>query len=111
MMKKFTLLIALFGVSILVNGSFAHVGQFQAKTQLAMAVQGSGAMVGTDKATTSFPNSGMNTMPTKQVGTDSYVVNPNAPSTKPGYGAGAVWPTAPAYTPQPHQPATSSATH
>ncbi|KTD25824.1 hypothetical protein Lmac_1595 [Legionella maceachernii] len=110
-MKKFTLLIALLGISVLMNGSFAGIAQIQEKLQLAIAINNPGGSVGTDKATTSFPNAGMNTTPTKQIGTDSYVINPNAPSTKPGYGAGTVWPTAPAYTPQPHQPASSSATH
>lgn len=105
-MKKMSLFVALFGFFGLINDGFSRF----VPLQLAIAVNDNSIMIGTDKATTSFPNAGMNTMPTKQVGTDSYVVNPNAPSTKPGYGSG-VWPTAPVYNPHYAQPAISNTTH
>ncbi|KTD35748.1 hypothetical protein Lnau_0732 [Legionella nautarum] len=95
-MKKSILTLALFGMVILANTSFA------------IAINNTSVLLGTDKGTSSFPMSGMNTTPTKMIGTDAYVVNPNAPFTKPEYAPGGVWPLAPSYTPQ--APATSSVT-
>ena len=111
-MKKSSLVLALFGMTLLINPNLI-AGQFQEKPlELAMAINDTNVQVGTDKATTSFPTAGMNTTPTKMVGTDAHVVNPNAPTTKPGFGFGNVWPTAPAYSPQPAPlPAVGSTTH
>lgn len=96
-MKKSILTIALFGMAILANTSFA------------IAINNTSVQLGTDKGTSSFPMSGMNTTPTKMIGSDAHVVNPNAPFTKPEYAPGGVWPLAPSYTP--HGPATSSVSH
>ncbi|KTC87754.1 MULTISPECIES: hypothetical protein [Legionella] len=96
-MKKYILALFLLGMVILANTSYA------------IALNNTSVQIGTDRGTSSFPMSGMNTTPTKMIGTDAHVVNPDAPFTKPEYAPGGVWPLAPSYTPQ--APATSSVTH
>lgn len=68
-----------------------------AKPHLVIAINNTGDMVGTDADTSSYPNSGLNTVPTKDIGTDQdskqTEVDRNFRGPAPAY------PTAPAYAP------------
>ncbi|CDZ77046.1 hypothetical protein BN59_01325 [Legionella massiliensis] len=83
-----------------------------ANVQLAVAVQDSGVSFGTDAGTTTYPNAGMNTTPTKNIGTDSNAVDPNAPIAKPGqapaFNPAPAFAPAPAYTPPASQNGTTN---
>lgn len=56
----------------------------QGKAQLVVAINDNSVSFGTDSGTTSTPNAGMDTMPTKQVGHEASTVNQDAPIAKPG---------------------------
>ncbi len=99
-MKKLSLLIALLGIVTLVNANTVSA-PLPAKLQLAISLHDNSGQIGTDKGTTSFPNAGINSVNTQEVGTDATLVNPNDPFTQPGHGPAAGWPPAPPYTPPP----------
>lgn len=94
-MKKISL--AVMGISMLANAAFA-LNAVQGKAQLVVAIQNeAGTGFGTDAGTTSYPNAGMNNMPTKDVGTQTDTVNQNAPFAKPGEVPDLTAPPLPAY--------------
>jgi hypothetical protein len=113
-MNKAILTSAAIGMSVFVNAASAMaLAAVQGKAQLVVAVQdNSGVNFGSDAATTSHPNAGMNTMPTKDVGTESNAVNPNAPASKPGqspdFSPPPTFATPPAYTPPSTQNGTTN---
>ena len=88
-MKRIILIILAISLPSLGNAT----DSVQARAQLVVAVQDDSVSFGTDSGTTSSPNAGMDTMPTKQVGSEENTVNQDAPVAKPGQ--------APAFDPPP----------
>ncbi len=101
-MKKSMIIMAAIGIPTFINAAAVYTN-VQARTQLVIAIQDSGVSIGTDAGTTTYPNAGFNTMPTKDVGNENKTYNPDAPASKP-FQAPAFSPpppfaTPPAYTP------------
>ncbi len=90
-MKK--IIIALLGIPTLLNAAAVNFNNLQVRIIPVIAVNNGGTNIGTDAGTTSYPKGGLNTMPTKDVGSEFEEVNPNNPSTKPFM--------APAFSPPP----------
>lgn len=111
-MRRIILAMAAMSIPALMHATTGSISQFQAKAQLVVAVQDSGVSFGTDAGTTTYPNAGMNTMPTKDVGTDSNAADPNAPASKPGqapaFNQAPPYAPAPAYTPPANQSGTTN---
>lgn len=69
-MNKISLIIsAVIGIPLSLNAAHPH---FEAKPQLVIALQDNHPTTGTDSGTTSHPNEGLNTTPTKDTGTETY---------------------------------------
>jgi hypothetical protein len=103
-MKRIILAALTISIPALLN---AAATPWQGNAQLVVAVQDNGINFGSDSGTTSSPNGGMNTMPTKDVGNESDAVNQDAPVAKPGqapaFNPTPAFDTPPAYTPETDQ--------
>jgi hypothetical protein len=110
-MKKIILTVAALGISNFLNAA-VNFDSVQGKAQHVIAVQNGSTNIGTDAGTSTFPNGGLNTTPTKEIGTDTYKVNPNAPATKPfmapAFSPPPKFAPAPAFTPPGNQGGTTN---
>ncbi len=111
-MNKIILTIAALGIPNFLNAAISF-DTVQGKAQHVIAVQNGSKNVGTDAGTSTFPNAGLNTTPTKEIGTDTYKVNPYAPATKPfmapAFSPPPKFAPAPAFTPPSNQGGTTNA--
>ncbi|MBA2711434.1 MAG: hypothetical protein H0U57_12690 [Tatlockia sp.] len=109
-MKK--ILFVVLCIPTLLNAAELNSGHLPIKVVPVIAINNGGTNVGTDAGTTTHPKGGLDTMPTKNVGSEYNKVNPHAPSTKPfmapAFSPPPAFATDPAHTPPASQGGTTN---